>query len=181
MKRIVSRLECLPVRFRNSRTFPALTLILVSALLTSACGFKLRSAVEIPPELNPMFVQPQSGSPVRNAILEQLQGSQVQLAARPQDANVIIRIKNESRGSRVAAVDRNGKALTYELHYRVAFDAVAPGGKQLVPLQSLDLVRGHDNPNVEVLGKQLEADLIYEDMIRDAANRILGRLRAVLL
>jgi LPS-assembly lipoprotein len=162
---------------------PALTLavLLIGALLTSACGFKLRGQVEIPPELNPLFLQAPAGSAVRAAIVEQLQGSQVQLAEKPQDARVVVRITNESRSSRVAAVDRDGKALANELHFRVAFDAVGPDGKQLVSPQTLDVVRSYDNPDVEVLGKQLEADLIYEDMIRDAANRMLNRLRALLL
>jgi LPS-assembly lipoprotein len=42
-------------------------------------------------------------------------------------------------------------------------------------------VRTYENPDVEVLGKQLEADLIYEDLAQDAADRILARLRAKLL
>jgi len=168
-------------RFLRTRGLLAMIALLTGVLLTGACGFKLRGQVEIPPELNPMSIQPQHGSPVGAALVQQLQGSQVRLTTRPQDARVIIRLSNEKRGSRVAAVDRNGKALAYELHYQVSFDAVAPDGKQLVPPQSLDVVRTYDNADVDVLGKQLEADLIYEDMIQDAANRILGRMRAVLL
>jgi len=156
-------------------------LALSGVLLTSACGFKLRGDVEIPAELNPMFIQAPGASRVRTAIVDQLGGSQVQLATTPKDARVIIRIKRETRGTRVAALDRDGKALAYELHYQVAFDVVGPGGKELLPVQELDLVRSYDNPNVEVLGKQLEADLIYEDLVREAAGRVLGRLRMVLL
>lgn len=181
MMRIPSQSDLFRARFVGARTFLAMTVILSGILLTSACGFKLRGQVEIPPELNPMSIQPPSGSPVRDALVEQLQGSQVRLAARPEDARIVIRLSNEGRSSRVVAVDRNGKALAYELHYQVTFDAVAPDGKQLVPAQSIDVVRSQDDPNVDVLGKQLESDLIYEDMTRDAAIRILGRLRAVLL
>lgn len=181
MKTIDPRFEHIPARPIGTRDFFAITVFLATVLLTSSCGFKLRGQVEIPPEINPMFIQSPGESPVGSAIVERLQGSQVRLAARPQDARVIVRIASESRGSRVAAVDRDGKALAYELHYQVSFDAVAPDGKELVPLQTLDVVRSQDNPDVEVLGKQLEADLIYEDLIRDAANRILNRLRAVLL
>ncbi|MEA3275297.1 MAG: LPS assembly lipoprotein LptE [Pseudomonadota bacterium] len=157
---------------------------LVAATLVvalSACGFHLRGVVDIPPELNPMYIEAPGGSPVRAAIVQRLSGSQVQLAAKPQDARVIIRIANESRSSRVAAVDRDGKVLASELHYRVAFEALAADGEQRVPQQALDLVRTYENPDVEVLGKQLEADLIYEDLIQEAADRILGRLRAALL
>ena len=159
----------------------AVVTILLLLLGTSACGFKLRGQIEIPPELNPMLIQPAHGSPVSDAIVRQLQGSQVQLAASPQDARVIVRIRNESRSSRVIAVDRDGKVLAKELHYAVTFDAVGPDATQLVPPQSIDVIRSYENPDVEVLGKQLEADLIYADMFSDAANRILNRLRAMLL
>jgi LPS-assembly lipoprotein len=161
--------------------FPVIAMILVSVLLTSACGFKLRGQVDIPPELNPMHIQPGGGSLVRNELIQQLQGSQVQLASEPGKARVIIRLSNESRSSRVAAVDRNGKVLAYELTYQVSFDALSPEGKQLVSPQTVNLFRTYENPDVEVLGKQLEADLIYQDMVQDAAIRILSRLRLVLL
>ena len=156
-------------------------LLLAASLATGGCGFKLRGQVEIPPELNPMYLQAGAGSPVRRAIVQQLQGSQVQLAASPQSARVIIRISNERRTSRVTAVDRDGKVLARELYLGVTFEAVVPDGKPLVPKQTIDVVRGYENPDVEVLGKQLEANLLYEGMVADAANRILNRLRAALL
>ncbi len=168
-------------RFVSARVFLAMTLVTAAVLLTSACGFKLRGQVDIPAELNPMYFQAQGESRVKSAILQDLQGSQVQLAATPADARVIVRITNEVLGSRVVAVDRGGKALAYELHYQVTFDAVAPDGKELASPQTLNVVRSQDNPNVQVLGEELESNLIYDDMARDAANRILARLRAVLL
>lgn len=154
----------------------ALGLILAALLATSACGFKLRGGVEIPPELSPLFVQPQR-SAVRDQLVQRLQGLQVQLAAGPRQAWMIVRISNERRSSRVIAVDRNGKVLAKELRYGLTFDAVAPDGKQLVPPQSFNLIRSSENSNIEVLGKRLETELIYGDMIRDAADRILFRLR----
>ena len=60
------------------------------------------------------------------------------------------------------------------------FDAVGKDGKERMPPQTLDLVRTFDNPDVEVLGKQLEEELIIQDFATDAADRILMRLRAVL-
>lgn len=170
-----------PALLPCARGYFVMILVLSGVLLASACGFKLRGDVEIPAELNPMYIQAPGSSPVRGAMVEQLRGSQVQLATTPKDARVIIRIERETRGTRVAALDRDGKALSYELHYQVTFDAVDPGGKKLLPLQELDLVRSYDNANVEVLGKQLEADLIYEDLVRESAGRVLGRLRAMLL
>lgn len=146
----------------------------------AGCGFHLRGAVEIPPELNPLYIQAAPGSPVRRAIEDQFTGSAVQLAVGPGPAKLILRILGEDRFTRVAAVDSSGKVLAYELHYFVRFDAVAADGRELVPPQTLELVRTFDNPDVEVLGKQLEEELIFQDFATDAADRILMRLRAVL-
>jgi LPS-assembly lipoprotein len=157
----------------------AATAALVGALL-AGCGFHLRGAVEIPPELNPLYIEAPAGSPVRAAIEERLRGSAVRLASTSKEAKTILRISGESRSSRVAAVDRNGRVLAYELHFKVVFSAVAAQGRQLVAPSTLDMVRIYDNPDVEVLGKQLESELIYETLAQEAATSILFRLQAAL-
>jgi len=151
------------------------------ALVMSGCGFRLRGAVEVPPDLNPLFIQPAGTSPVARAIQDRLRGTQVRLAATAKEAKLILRIQSEQRSSRVVAVDRNGKVLAFELHYRVAFDALGADGQVRLPRQEIDLVRGFDNPDTEVLGKQLEGELIFQDLIDDAADRVLIRLRAALI
>ncbi len=151
------------------------------ALTLSSCGFKLRGEVEIPPSLNPMFIQAGGASPVAQAIRDRLSGTQVRLAANAKEAKLVLRILVELRSSRVVAVDRSGKVLSYELHYRLTFDAIGADAQGLVPRQDIDLVRGFDNPDTEVLGKQLEGELIYQDLIDDAADRVLIRLRAALI
>lgn len=156
----------------------ALAVVLVAGL--GACGFKLRAAAEVPPELSPVYVQAGAGSRAAAAMLETLDVSGVPVAGNPADGRLVIRILQESRSARVAAVDRNGKVIAQELHYRVRFDALGPGGRELLAPETLDLVRTFENPDVEVLGKQQEAELIYQDLTDEAAVRILTRLRAVL-
>jgi len=174
-----------PLRIRatsGARRRSIALLVLASVCLVQiGCGFRLRGAVEIPAELNPIYIQSAGGSPVRQAILEQLAGSDVVVAPAATGARLILRVLSEASTSRVVAVDARGRVLAYELHYLVNYDAVAADGSQKVPAQSLDLVRNFDNPDVEVLGKQLEERLIFDDFARDAADRILMRLRVALL
>ncbi len=146
----------------------------------SGCGFQLRGSVTIPLEYSPLYVQDAGNSPVHSAIRDLLVGSKVQLTENRAAAGLVLRILSEQRFSRVVAVDVNGKTLAYELHSVVSFDAVSADGRELVPPQTMDLTRNFDNPDVEVLGKQLEEEMIYEDFATDAADRILMRLRAVL-
>ncbi len=154
-----------------------LALVLV---LQAGCGFRLRGSVEIPPEYNPMLIQAPGGSAVERAMRDLLTGSQIRLTTNPAEARLTLRILSENRSARVAAVDLNGKTLAYELHYLVSFEAVGTDGQTRVPRQTLDLARTFDNPDVEVLGKQLEQAMIYDDFAVEAADRILMRLRAVL-
>jgi LPS-assembly lipoprotein len=158
-----------------------LAALLLILALVSGCGFHLRGRIEIPATLNPLHIQAPAGSPVRLALEELLTGSAVRLTATPAEAKLIVRIVDERRASRVAAVDANGKTLAFELHSIVRFDAIAPDGTQKVAAHTFDLTRNFDNPDVEVLGKQLEEELIYQDFAADIADRILMRLRAVLL
>lgn len=152
-------------------------LIAAMLLLLTGCGFHLRGAVDIPPGLEPIYIQ--SGGLVGQAIDERLRGSGVSVTGADKEAGMILRILGQSRSSRVVAVDRAGKALAYALEFRVRFDAVDAGGQQLIPEQQITLERTFDdNPDVAVLGKQLESDIIYQDMADDAADQVLLRLRA---
>jgi len=161
------------------RAMSTMLLAGLAALALSGCGFQLRGAVDIPPQLSPMFIQ--SGGLVGDAIEARLTGSGVGLTASPQEAGLILRILSQDRQSRVVAVDRRGKALAYMLTYRVTFDATAGTGATLVERQTVSLDRTFDdNPDVSVLGKQLESDIIYQDMADDAADQVLLRLRAAL-
>ncbi|WP_338114141.1 LPS assembly lipoprotein LptE [Thiorhodococcus mannitoliphagus] len=172
----------LPLSGHFTRREAWLSALLVGLLLLCAgCGFQLRGSVEVPAEYNPLYVQSASDSLVRLAIKDLLVGSKVRLTEDRSEARLILRILSEQRSSRVAAVDANGKTLAYELHYVVRFDALDASGQQRVPPQTMDLLRNFDNADVEVLGKQLEEEMIYEDFATDAADRILMRLRAVLV
>jgi LPS-assembly lipoprotein len=159
-----------------------IALLLVPALFLGGCGFHLKRAVDIPPELNPVYIEAgEGGGAVREAMLRTLEVSQVRQATSIKEARIVVRVLRVSRSSRVAAVDRNGKVIARELRLGVTFDALEPERETRLERQTLDLSRTFENPDVEVLGKELEEELIYRDLIQDAADRILERLGAALL
>ncbi|MEA3641778.1 MAG: LPS assembly lipoprotein LptE [Lamprobacter sp.] len=155
-------------------------LLPIVMLLLVGCGFHLRGAIDFPPGLEPVYIQ--SGGLVGQAVEQRLRGSGVAVTDVAKEAGMTLRFISQSRRSRVVAVDRAGKALAYALEFRVGFDAVDAVGKPLIPQQALTLERTFDdNPDVAVLGKQLESDIIYQDMADDAADQILLRLRAAIV
>jgi LPS-assembly lipoprotein len=171
----------LPIEPDQSRRALLRALLLAPTVLApGGCGFHLRGTLDIPEGLAPLYIQAGASSPVGAAVREQLTGGAVPLADNPAKAKLILRILSESRSSRVVATNYAGKVLAYELYYPVVFDAVTADGKERIPKTKLDLVRTFDNPDVEVLGKQLEEVQIYQEFAVDAADRILARLRTAL-
>lgn len=163
-------------RFRGTRAALRWLLLALAVLVQPGCGFHLRGAVEFPPSLSPLYIQ--SGGAVGRAIEARLHGSQVALSRSPADAGLILRILSEQRSSRVVAVDVDGKALAYALSYVVGFEVQDGDGNLLIPAQSITLERTFDdNPDVSVLGKQQESDIIYADLASDAADQVLLRVR----
>jgi LPS-assembly lipoprotein len=160
------------------RAAPAL-LAFVALLMVTGCGFHLRGTIAIPAGLEPVYIQ--SGGPVGQAIEQRLQGSGVSVTSAASQAGLMLRILGQSRSARVVAVDRFGKALAYALELSVRFEAVDATGAQLITPQEITLERTFDdNPNVAVLGKQLETEIIYQDLIGDVADQVLLRLRAAI-
>ncbi|WP_223296749.1 LPS-assembly lipoprotein LptE [Thiorhodovibrio frisius] len=153
--------------------------LIITLLLISGCGFQLRGALDIPSEYSPVFIQ--SGGPVGTAMEERLQGGGLSMTQVAAQAGLIVRVLGQQRSSRVVAVDSSGKALAYEQVYTVTFDALGAQGQVLLPPQSMSAARTFDdNPDVAVLGKQLESEIIYQDLVSDVAERVLLRVRAAL-
>jgi LPS-assembly lipoprotein len=157
-----------------------LGLMLLFLFLESACGFKLRGAVEIPPNFIPVYVETSGSSTVGAILKERFQISGVQQATSPKDAHSFVRILSEARTSRVGALDSNGKIIATDLLFNLRFDARDASGKVLVEPRALEISRIYENADVEVLGKQLEAEILYSEMAQDAATQILAMLRAAL-
>jgi LPS-assembly lipoprotein len=159
--------------------FPVALIAALVMLVLGGCGFHLRGSVDLPPDLSPLYVQ--AGGAVGTAIQDRLPGSGVQTTRNPADAGLTLRILSESRDSRVVALDQSGKALAYMLTYRVRFEAQDGAGNLVMPSQMITLDRTFDdNPDVSVLGKQQESDIIYQDLVSDAADQVLLRLRSTL-
>lgn len=144
------------------------------ALTLSGCGFQLRGTAGIPEGLSPVYIE--GGGPLVKSLQRILTASGQALAANAAEAKSSIRIIEERAGSRVLSVNREGKVVALELTYQVRFSATSTAGKTPIAPQTLNLARDYVNPDTEVLGKQLEADLMYNDLREDAARQILQRL-----
>ena len=121
-----------------------------------------------------------ANSAVVGVLRERFQISGVGQAASAKEARALVRILSESRRSRVGALDNARKVIARELFLDLRFEARDAAGKTLVEPQAISLSRTVEDADVEVLGKQLEAEILYDELAQDAATQILASLRAAL-
>ena len=151
-------------------------------LLLTGCGFHLRGdglSTSTLSTLPPVYLQ--SGNPQGGVMVElQRQGQQrgARFTTDSTEAEIALNIGSENFERRVLTVGSTGKVSEFALHYSVNFSVLDKQGKELIA-DSLNLVRDYRFDETQVLGKEAEEAQLRRDMLRDAAQQILRRLRAV--
>lgn len=156
-------------------------LISVVLLSLSACGYHLRGSSE-GGQLNISKVKLEMPgiNRIRQELQDQLIVRDIEILNEESEVERIIALKNERYVRRVLSVDETtGKVTEYELEYIVYLQIFDAQRKALMPLQRISMIRDVTFDPEALIGKGAEERLLYEDMIRNAANTILYRLQAV--
>ena len=162
---------------RTHRT-GAVLLLPVLLLALSACGFHLRGAHELPPQLSPLYLDKASMSyPLYQELRAALKASGVALTTEPAQAASELSITRESRSRAVLAVDSSGRGREYELRYELGFSMKA-GDQAIIDNGNLQLHRNLLSDPETVLGVANEQESLYQDMMRDGTGLILLRIQA---
>ena len=158
---------------------PRILLIgLAVCLLLSACGFHLRGA-QVSSKYSAIMVR--GGNPYGELVPElrpALRGVGVQVVESPEQAQAIINIQREAVDRQVLAVGSTGKVREYGLSLNIDFEVTAPKGQVLLPRQTVYTTRDYSFDPTKVLGMADEETQLRQEMIRDAAQQMLWRLRA---
>ncbi len=163
----------------------ALILLLLLVFMQS-CGFHLRGMVEISQEFSPLYLKQNSASELARELKLLLASNKITVTSDPSKAKSQLVLLNENRERRVLSVDGNGRVreylLTYTANFYIRFDKVDGvnaedvNAKQITDSVSTSRALLFD-PEV-VLATTNEAEILYEDMRRNAARLILLKLQA---
>ena len=148
-------------------------------LLLSACGFKLRGDVDLPPVLQETFLKsenPYTG--IARALRVELEAAGARIVENAEQATAILEITRENSQNRILSVGSTGKATEYEMLEEVSFVLTAPDGKVLLPAQSLRMVRDLVFDETELLGKVSESEQLHVQMRASLARQIITRIGA---
>lgn len=167
-----------------SMPFPApalryIIVLLMSAALASACGFRPRGNVSLPEDFRHVYVR--APVEISDELAIFLNGGGADIAETRADADAVIDVQSDNFLERVVAVDAStGKAREFELLYTLDFSVRMKDGTMLVAPERVAVRRIFVfDPNA-VLGATDNVNALRVDMRRDAAERIIRRTEAAL-
>lgn len=152
-------------------------LLLALVLILGGCGFHLRGAAQLP--FQTLYVEgggSQVGTDLQRALRH---GSNVTVVATPAEAQAVLQLVGESREKRILSLSAAGRVSEYVLFYRLSFRLHDGKGRELLPVQALELKRDISFSGTQLLAKEQEEVLLYRDMQNDAVQQVIRRLNAV--
>jgi LPS-assembly lipoprotein len=154
------------------------------ALLAGGCGYHLRGAYQLPPQMATTMIRSANmNGELVHSLKRSLETSNINVVQAANDAEnkdrvAVLRIVRENDSKRVLSVDANGRVREYELQYEIAIELSGADGF-FVPEQKLELSRDFLFDPEDVLGKSDEEAELIRDMQQDMARLIMLRLQAV--
>ena len=143
------------------------SVVLVLAL--SACGFQLRNALTLPPDLGPVRV-------VSVDRYSELAGA---TAATSDVANAaVLDVLAERWGDTPISVDALGRSQEFSLRYAVIFELRKGDGSVLVPRETIELSRDYVSNPVNAIGTEGEREILQRELRREMASAVLRRIDA---
>ncbi len=153
--------------------------VLVMALLLSACGYHLRGAFQLPENMKSVYVEGVTGD-VLDQFKQVLKTSSSTLSSSRTGAGIVIKISNEEFNRRVLSVSSSGKSNEFELEYRLDYEFANAKDVLLMEKQTVEIRRDYYNDQKFVIAKENEENVIRNEMYRQAVQTILNRARVVL-
>jgi len=153
-----------------------LSLLLVLALLLTACGFHLRGAGidlgRLPQPLQLVGVTPYPE--LERELRRQLREAGVRLEERADGAGSVLRIADARSERRLLSLDARNRAAEYELSEMLRY-SLRRGG-QTTPQRTLRVTRILRQPGNELLARQREERRLREEMRRELVRQLIRQL-----
>jgi LPS-assembly lipoprotein len=166
------------VQVRRATTLAWLAALLATTLL-AGCGFHLQGAGELPENGRRIFVVTADAvTPFAVELRNAIERSGGEVVERSAAADTVLRIRRDVSGRRVLSVSAQNTPEEYEIFYAVEY-SVDRGGREVVELQPLEVVRTMSFQETQVLAKDREEAIIRDALARDLALLVVRRLQSL--
>lgn len=152
-------------------------LLLALILLLGACGFHLRgqSAYALP--FQTLYVKSANDlAPFITELKLTLEANGVQIADTSDQAQLTLHIVSEAADRQILSLSGGGRVREYLLRYRISLRAYDQKQQDWLAPEEFTLQRDYSFDDSQVLAKEQEEALLYQNMRSDAVQQILRRL-----
>jgi len=145
-------------------------------VLLSACGFKLQTRAELPPEMQQTRLEvqsPYSAFARRLEILLEQNGAQIVQSG--ENAAILEVPQNRTR-KEIQSIGDNARVREFLIRHTVQFRLLDSGGKELIPLQTLEQSRVYEFNEQDILAAEREDEFLRNDLADSLARMVVRRL-----
>jgi LPS-assembly lipoprotein len=155
------------------------TVLVLLALVLSGCGFHLRSALVLPPDLGPLRIESRDPySPLALSLEQALARAGAKTAAEGAEDVATLDLLSERWGNLPLSVDARGRAQEFTLRYAVVFELRGADGTVLVPRQAIELSRDYISVPTRSIGTESEREILARELRREMSAAVLRRIDA---
>lgn len=155
-------------------------LVISLTLLVSACGWHLRGALILPPDLSSMYISARdTHSGVASDLKRTLEANNIDVASSSSQAQMTMHIIDERNNRRTAAVSSGGLASEYELTMDVRYKITDSDNNILVPERTATVIRSYSFDPNSVTSAAQEERILREEMRNDVIQQMARSLRFI--
>ena len=148
-------------------------------MLLAACGFQMRGAASVPPEMARTYIAADDQrSLFYRRLRDSLRGIGVNVVDSPVEATATFSIVSDIAGQRVLSVSARNVPREFEVFYTVLY-SLQTEDATLLEARSQTLTRDYTWDETRVLGKEKEEALLREAIVDDLVRIVLIQLSAI--
>lgn len=153
--------------------------VLVILLILSACGFKLRGQISTLP-FKTLHIYAPVGQSIGTDLERAISASTTtKIVYDIKKAEGILQIVNVIRDKRILSLSGAGRVREFQLIFHVIARLVDTNGIELAPETQIVLTRNLPFLDAQILAKEAEEKMLYDDMQADAVEQIIWRLASI--
>lgn len=152
--------------------------IFLAIALVAGCGFHQRGSFDLPETLKSTYVEaPGVDRKVTRGIAQSLRASGASVVEDRAQATAILNVR-QFYDVRVLSVSDATAIQELELFYQLIFSLKDASGNTILADQRVEMFRDYTYDKNNILGTQSEETGIREDMMQDAVQQMMRRIRA---
>lgn len=161
-----------------SRMFKA-SLLLVSALALTACGFHLRQSAALPSAMQRVHLTVNGGVDLQRDLARALEASGATVEEKPGPGIAELRIPQAAFSTETLTVSGYARVTEYAVRYQVQFQLDDGAGQVLLPPQNINMSREFSYDATNTIGTTAQVEQIQRSLNDDMVQSILFRLQAL--